>query len=452
VTLATSTSLKHRLRNIVTSGGLKARLIRAGFGSACIQAANRILALALGIVLARTLGAEGYGVYAYAFALMSLLMVAAEAGVPTLLMRVVAASEGREEWGLLRGVLRRAGQFVALASTTISLLGLLVVWWWADSLTPAVLYTTTLMLLVLPLSAGTKTVAHAMRGLHRVVIGQAVDRLLRPVLVLALVGTVFLFWPEWQQPQVAMAAQLLAAMIVLIVGWLVLRRFVPPQARTAQPVYNSHDWLRSALPFTLIGGAGIINNQTDIIMLGWFTGSEEVGIYRVAVQGATLVAFSLQVATAVVAPQFSRHYAQGDMAKLQHLVTRSAQVILLAALPMALTFILAGGVIVTAIFGAAYSAAYIPLAILAVGQLLNASFGAVGALLQMTGHQDVTARILWQSALLNIILNVTLIPLLGMLGAALSTSACLFVWHFLLYRKAKRLIQVRSAPWSWASR
>ncbi|MEX0382546.1 flippase [Spiribacter sp. 1M153] len=446
MTLATSTGLKHRLRNLVTSGGFKARLIRAGLGSAGIQAANRVLALALGIVLARTLGAEGYGVYAYAFAVMSLLMVAAEAGVPTLLMREVAASESRADWGLLRGVLRRAGQFVALASTTISLLGLLVVWWLADSLTAPVLYTTTLMLIVLPLSAGAKTVAHAMRGLHRVVIGQAIDRLLRPLLVLALVGSAFLFWPEWRQPEVAMAAQLLAAMVVLIVGWLILQRLTPAPAIIAEPVYKSRDWLRSALPFTLIGGAGIINNYTDIIMLGWFTASEDVGIYRVAVQGATLVAFSLQVANAVVGPQFARLYAQGDMAKLQHLVTRSSQVIFLASMPAALAFIFAGDVVVSWVFGPEYSTAYLPLAALSIGQLLNVSFGLVGSLLQMTGNQGVTARILWQTAVLNIILNTIMIPLLGMLGAALSSATCLFAWHFLLYREAKKCIHIVSLP------
>lgn len=440
-------SLRARFDRVLAQSqgdGLRARLIRGGLGSAGIQAVNRVLALALGIVLARTLGAEGYGVYAYAFALMSLIMVAAEAGVPTLLVREVAASEGRGEWGRLRGVLRRAGQFVALASTTIAVLGLLVLWWLADSLTPAVLYTTTLMLLVLPLSAGAKTVVHAMMGLNRVVIGQAVDMLVRPAMVLALVGTVFLLWPDWQQPQIAMAAQLLAAVVALILGWLILRRLTPGEARTAPPVYQSRDWLRSALPFTLIGGAGIINNQTDIIMLGWFTGSEQVGIYRVAMQGAMLVAFSLQVVNAVVAPQFSRLYAQGDMVRLQRLVTQSAQVILLAALPMALAFILAGGVAVAWVFGGEFAAAHLPLAILAAGQLVNAGFGSVGFLLNMTGHENLVARILWQTALLNIALNAALIPFYDMDGAAVATAVSLTTWNLLLYRQVKGKLHITS--------
>ena len=111
-----------------TSKSLKAQLIRGGLGTAGVQPSNRLLMLALGIVLALNLGPDGYGVYAYAFAIMSLLMVTAEAGVPTLLMREVAASLGRAEWGLLRGALHRGTQFVALAATTVSLIGLLVLW------------------------------------------------------------------------------------------------------------------------------------------------------------------------------------------------------------------------------------------------------------------------------------------------------------------------------------
>lgn len=214
----------------------------------------------------------------------------------------------------------------------------------------------------------------------------------------------------------------------------------------AQPAYRSREWLRSTLPFTLIGGAGVINNQTDIIMLGGFTGPDEVGIYRVAAQGATLVSFSLQVANAVVAPQLSRLYAQGDTARLQHLVTQSARVVLLAAIPVALVFILAGAPVVSWVFGSGFTAAHAPLAILAVGYLLNAVFGTVGVLLQMAGYQTVTARILWQTVLLNIVLNSVLIPPFGLVGAAVATSLCLPVWHFLLYMAARKRLGISCLP------
>jgi O-antigen/teichoic acid export membrane protein len=330
----------------------------------------------------------------------------------------------------------------------VSIIGLLGLLWFADKLSPQVLYTTEFMLLVLPVAALAKTVAHAMCGLQRVVIGQAVDMLLRPLLVLLMVAVIFFVWPGLREPQIAMAAQLVATLIVLLAGVWALRQFLPDDVHGVPAQYRSRQWLKSALPFTLIGGAGIINNQADIIMLGWFRTSEEVGVYRVAVQGAALVILGLQAANAVVAPHFAQLYAKGDMAQLQRLVTLSARVILLAALPIALAFIIAGGPIVGRIFGAEFTASYLPLAILTAGQLVNASMGSVGFLLNMTGHERDTARTLWQAAVLNVVLNVILIPFYGMAGAAVASTTSLVVWNLVLRSLVWRRLGLNSTAFA----
>ena len=434
--------LKKFCAQIATGDSFRARLLRRALGSATIQAVSRLLTLGFGIVLARGLGAEGYGVYSYAIAVMTLLMVAAEAGVPTLVMREVAASEARERWGVLHGVLRWAARFVALTSTTIALIGLIGLWAMAETISPTALYTVLAMLLTLPLMAGANTTMCAIRGLHRIVFSQVVDLLLRPVLPLILVIGIFWFLPEQRQPQLVMAAQFIAALAVLIFGTVALQRLTPEAARNARPVYHRRAWLRSALPFTLVGSAGVINTHTDIIMLGWFTTNDEVGIYRVAVQGATLVGFSLQVINVVVAPQFSRLHAQGALEHLQYIVTQSARLVLALAVPFALLLVFAGGLLLRWIFGAEFTSAHLPLAILTCGQLVNAAFGSVGFLLNMTGNEAVAARIMWQAALLNIALNLIFIPQLGMTGAAVATGISLALWNVLLYRQVQRLLGI----------
>jgi O-antigen/teichoic acid export membrane protein len=232
--------------------------------------------------------------------------------------------------------------------------------------------------------------------------------------------------------------------VAFIVGGVVLQRFLPAQMRNTPPVYRNRQWLKSALPFTLIGGAGIINNQADIIMLGWFSSTDEVGIYRVAMQGSVLVAFGLQAANVVVAPHFARLYSQGDRQRLQRLVTQSARMMLFAALPVAVAFIFAGDAIVRWIFGVDYAAAHLPLAILAFAQLVNAGFGSVGFLLNMTGHERIAARILWQTATLNIAMNAVLIPLFGMAGAATASAVSLVVWNAALYRQVRQRLSISS--------
>ncbi|MEJ2643986.1 MAG: oligosaccharide flippase family protein [Gammaproteobacteria bacterium] len=358
--------------------GLRAQLLRGGAGTALIQVTNRVLALALGIVLARSLGADGYGVYAYAFAIMSLLMVVAEAGVPTLLIREVATRQSRQEWGLLRGALIRGSQFVAIVSTLVSVIGLAVLGTMAEGLSKATLYTTVLMLLVVPLAALGKTAAAAMRGLHHVVVGQAVDLLLRPAMVLAVVGSLFVAFPGIRQPQYAMAVQLGAALVVLIVAVVALQGFLPISTRTALAEYRTRQWLKSAAPFLLIGGAGIIKNQTDIVMLGWFRDAREVGIYRVAMQGGVVVAFFLQAASSVLAPHFAKMYIAKDIDRLRRLYRRATLLVLCASLPIALMLMVFGGQVVSFTFGSEFRNAALPLSILSGGYLLSCDSAVSG--------------------------------------------------------------------------
>src|SRR5690606_19523202 len=77
------------------------------------------------------------------------------------------------------------------------------------------------------------------------------------------------------------------------------------------------------------------------------------------------------------------------------------------------------------LFGNQYEAAYLPLVILTVGQLGNALFGSVGALLNMTGHERDTLSGMFVALLANLLIGVLLIPDLGMVGAAIA-SACSF--------------------------
>lgn len=425
-------------------GSLRGRLLRGGMGSALIHAGSHVLALATGIILARALGAVGYGVYAYAMALMAALMVVSQLGMPPLLVREVAASEVRGDWAHLRGIIVRAGQVVFVASVVTTVSTACILWLWAGDMAANEWLTILVMLLLLPFAAVMTVATWALRGLRHVVKSLSIEMLVRPALVLFLVSVLFVVDQSILLPHYVMALQIPAAIFSLCVALYLLFKHLPEPVRSAHSAYHTREWLGSVLPFTLLAGAGILNSQVDILMLGLFRPNQDVGIYRVAVQGAGLVAFGLQVANAVIAPQFARMYALGDTARLQQLVTASARVTLLIALPIALAFMIAGGDIAAWVFGQEFLRAHIPLALLAVGQLVNAAMGSVGFLLNMTGHEKITTRIMFMTAILNVILNLVLIPPFGMAGAAAATAFSLALWNVLLYRAVKARLGIRS--------
>jgi len=423
---------------------LRRQLVRGGAGVALLKLIGLLLTLMLAIVLSRELGAEGYGIYAYALALLKLLIIISVFGMPMLLVREIAINEACKNWSYFRGLLSRSHQIVFAVSTIMAGIAVFVLWQFSDEIAVNQRETIYFAIILLPLIALRRTAMGVLRGMQHVVKSQAIESLYRPALTLLGVGILFTLIPSMRTPQHAMAIHLAAAAVALLIAAVLLYRYIPHSVYASTPQYKTGQWLSSAIPLTLFGATNIINNQTDILMLGIFRPTVEVGIYSVAMHGATLVAFGLATANAVIAPQLARFYAQGDQVRLQKLLTASGRVIFLVALPIALVFIIAGGTLAGWIFGAEFAQSHMPLAILAFGQLVNASMGAVVILLNMTGHERDVVRIFLITGGVNVVLNLLLIPLLGMEGAACATAFSLTLNRIMLYRVVRNRIGINS--------
>jgi O-antigen/teichoic acid export membrane protein len=134
------------------------------------------------------------------------------------------------------------------------------------------------------------------------------------------------------------------------------------------------------------------------------------------------------------------------MKRLQTMITRSSQAILLVAVPSVIAIILFGPLVIRIFFGAHYEGAYIPLVILTIGQLVNAATGSVSSLLNMTGHERETTRVLLMAAIVNIGLSLSLTPIWGMIGAAVATSCTLIFWNLTMWRIVYKRLGIRASP------
>jgi O-antigen/teichoic acid export membrane protein len=422
-----------------------APVIRSGVSSLALKLASGGIGFALAVLLARALGPSGYGLYAFVFALVSLMAIPVELGLPHLVVRETARAHAREQWGLMRGIWRWA----ALAAGSLAVLIALVVgalaWALADRFSGVQLATFAWGLLLVPLIALGNLAGAALRGLQHVIQGQLSELVIRPAAFLLLVAGVLLWGPGSLAADSAMALHAAAAACALAAGAALLARERPESVmRDPVPVYETRRWLHSALPLALVAGMHLVHQYTDLVMLGLLVDNDQVGIYRVAAQAAAVVAFGLNAMNMVVAPRFAHHHATGDTAALQWTATFSARVILMLTLPVVAALALLGEPVIRLVFGPDYSSGYAALAILAVGQLGNAIFGSVAFLLNMTGHERDTARGLAVAVAVNVVLNLLLIPLLGLEGAALATTTTLVLWNVLLWRAVRRRLGIDS--------
>jgi O-antigen/teichoic acid export membrane protein len=197
--------------------------------------------------------------------------------------------------------------------------------------------------------------------------------------------------------------------------------------------------MASVIPLAMVAGLDILVTQTDVIMIGIFRTAEEVGVYRVAVQGAMLATIGVSAMNMIMAPYISKFASSNDSIKMENIAKQSARVSFFIALSATLVFSFFGKQLISLIFGEVYTDAYLPLLFLAIAQTIHAGVGAGGIILNMNGYERSTLIILSAAALINVVLNFIMIPIWGGIGAALATAIAIvfrkiITWYMVYIR------------------
>jgi len=423
--------------------GLVRQLLHGGVGSFLSKVAEVGLGLIVSVLLARLLGASGYGTYAFVFSLVSLVTVFVRMGLPLLVVRETARAQAESNWRVLCGVWRWANAVAFGLSLLVLALGMAALWlgWVHD---PSLQQTLFWGLWLLPLFALAGVRAAALRGLRHVLAGVLPEQVMQPGIFALLLLSALLWLAGGLQPSGAMQMMVVAALVSFASGVWLLRRYRPEELRSVKPIYFPGFWFAAAWPMALTQGVDQLNRNIDVLFLGLLTIKSDVGVYRVAAQGGLIVSMGLVALGMVAAPFVARLHASGEHQKLQKLARRSAQFALAFAGMAAMGFAIVGKWLLVNLFGAEFEAAYWPLLILACGQLFNAGFGMNGMLLNMTGYERDVARVLMATVVLNGILNFALIPIWGVIGASVATSASMIVWNLWLAREVRLKLGLRS--------
>jgi O-antigen/teichoic acid export membrane protein len=146
-----------------------------------------------------------------------------------------------------------------------------------------------------------------------------------------------------------------------------------------------------------------------------------VAIYQAASRTAALISFPLFAMNALVAPMIARLHAENRLRELERSVAIATQAVFWPSLVAALAAIV-GGRFLLGIFGAAFEDGQLALTILVLGHVINVGSGPVSYLMTMTGHQDRCAMVWAATVVAQFVLNLVLIPRLGIVGAAAGTT------------------------------
>lgn len=197
---------------------------------------------------------------------------------------------------------------------------------------------------------------------------------------------------------------------------------------------------RAAIPFGLNVLGSMVYVNGDLVLLSVFRPLEEVGMYRAA--GAIVVplaALGLVLSTAQL-PAIVRALDTGARSDAREIMFNIQRYGLAAGFGAGAVLISTADLVMRAVYGPTFAPAAPVLAVLALVIPIRMVNGGFGAVLTAGGLQRVRTRIVWIAAIGNVIVNLLVIPVFGMLGASATTLVTDFSIMMLLYAQVRQII------------
>ena len=384
-----------------------------------------ILGLVLSIFIARSLGAVIFGKLSFALAFTAIFAVFSDLGYSTLLIREVARDKSQASKYLNNVISIRA--LLSFVIFVLIVIAINAMGYPTD--TKNVIYLFGIYTLVVSFSGVFKVTFRAFEKMEYeagITIFVNIIRVSLGLLVLFLgyglieLALVFLF----------------SGIFDFLLSFLVCeRKFVKPKIEVDWDFWKNT--IKIALPLSMLSIFGLIYVRIDTIMLSVMKGDAVVGWYNAA-YGLVLGFKPIpSLFLNAIFPLMSYYYVSSiDSLKVAY--EKASKFLLILGLPLAVGITLLADRIIPILYGQQFYPSIIALQILAWDLLLIFLYGPLGNVLVSTNKQNQMAALAGMSALLNVILNLILIPPLSYIGAAIATiitETFLFGVYFYLVSK-----------------
>ena len=414
--------LKHKLNKDIQLKGLLS-------GSAFVLLFKILGALSSYVffyLLAIRWGAKGVGLFSLSFTLLSIFVVLSKLGMDSLIVKQIPEYKAKGIHGAERSIYRRLIGVVLSFSIFISILiyfcsNLISVFFQNPDLEPSIKLIAIAIIPSVVLSMN----AECLRGLEQMKFFAYLQNgsvMLLSVFVLMLASTLFdigIVTPIF--------VYFIAVCIVAIFSMFFIHKKLPYAVLVDKSI-TLKATLKTSLPMLVSGAVFMIMNWTDVLMLGYYSGADQVGIYNLCFKLASIITFAQFAINSYAAPRISSYYHSDKLDELKALISKIAWLNFIISSPFFLVLLFLGDQILP-LFGEEFKSGTLVLLLLIVAQLVNALSGPVLYILNMTGKEFVARNMVLVAALVNVVLNFILIPLYGIVGAAVAASIAMVVWN-----------------------
>jgi O-antigen/teichoic acid export membrane protein len=441
-------ALSARLRHILFGEGDRSVARRVAGTAFFIRIASAALAYLTQIILARWLGVHEFGIFAYVWTWVTILGGVVDLGLASSAQRFIPNYMGSRAMEKLRGYLTGSRWLAFAAATVLAAIAFGALLLLAPHLDDGTFIPLAIAGLILPMYG----LMHVQDGIARsynwINLALAPPFIIRQILLLAILGAAHaLGYPT--DATTAIAASAISIWVTALGQMFALNRRLTAVIGRSHKTYDIGRWIAISLPMFMVEGIYLLLMHVDVLLLKQLRSPEEVAVYYAAVKTLALVTFVYFAVVAASSHKFAEYFAAGERKRLAAFLADSIRWTFWPSLA-ATVGILACGVPLLCMFGQQYTQGYGVMFVLAAGFLARASIGPGERFLNMLGEQKVCAGIAAFAFAANIALGLLLIPVHGMMGAAISTTAGFVIESALIFAVAKKRLGYHLFIWDGA--
>ncbi|MBT3351640.1 MAG: flippase [Nitrospinaceae bacterium] len=391
------------------------RMAKAAKNSGLIfvgRGVERLVRIAVVVVLARMLGARGFGVYSFAFAFAEVFAIFTDAGIHTVLVREIA--KDRDSAPRLLGsalVLKAAMAILAWLAAWVA-----AIWTipageplWSALVASFLLFisfrvNSFRMILDAPFEAGLRMKVPVVLGVGSEIFSAA-----------CLIAAALAHWP--------IPALIAVQLVTFLPGCVILAWYFFKEVRPAIR-FAPREWaglLRMAIPIGAANVFLIVYTRSDLLMLEWLAGDFSVGMYSAAYKlTGSLTIIPTAIAMSLL-PLISSSFEAGDREKIGEMYRAAISLAMALGLPVAFVGIFLSKSIISVVYGPEFAPSSAAVEILVVVSLLSFMLYVMTTTGVAVGKAGLFTAYAVSLAFLNGILNFILIPRFDFIGASWAT-------------------------------
>ncbi|MFA6524263.1 MAG: flippase [Candidatus Paceibacterota bacterium] len=404
-------------------------LVKNTFWLAFGEITGRLLKLIIIFYAIRILGVSDWGTFSYVISLCGLFMIFSDIGLASILTRELAKNETEKN------------KYIATSFSIKIILNILI-------FTLIILFAPlfakdNLSLTLIPL-VGLLMVFEGIRdftfAINRSMEKMEVEAFVKIITNLLIILFAYIFLVNSKTVFSLALGYMLGSLSGMIFTLIIFRKYLKNMIKNF-----SKDLIKPliiiAWPFSFFAILGSVMSNTDVVMLGWIKGTREVGFYATSQRIIAFLYIIPGLLTSSLLPTLSKEIR--DKEKIKNVVHSLIKIVYLFSIPVIFGGLVIGDNLIIKLFGSEY----IPTISIFQVSLLSILFVSpaliFNSIIFIFNKHSSIIKISFIGTIMNILINILLIPKYGGIGASIATLISQFVIMILIKKELGKIIELK---------